>query len=305
MEYDIFIIGAGPGGLTAAIYGTRAGLSVSVADPSIPGGRMAQTHLIENYPGFSEGIDGIDLGERFARQAREWGAEIRMERVLSIVPDHGPWVIKTNKDEYSAKTIIAASGSEPRHLNVPGEKELYGRGVSYCATCDGPLFRDKTVAVIGSGNAALQEADFLTHFAKRVYLLSKKETFHGQQTLLERVKQNEKISVFHHTDIKRIIGIKKVTAIHIDLDGDEDIIDVDGVFVFIGFQTNADYCAGLTDTDHNGRIITDHAYRCGQPGLYAIGDARSKEVFQIANAVGEGAEVIHSIQQYLEESGNR
>ena len=158
MIYDIFIIGAGPGGLTAAIYGARAGLSVLVADPGLPGGQMTLTHQIDNYPGFPDGINGFSLGDLFAKQAKRWGAEIITEEVLSIVPDHGPWQIKTNKGEYTAKTVIAASGAKPRPLGLPGEEEFKGRGVSYCGTCDGPLYRGKTVAVIGGGNTAIDSA---------------------------------------------------------------------------------------------------------------------------------------------------
>ena len=302
MIYDIFIIGAGPGGLTAAIYGARAGLSVLVADPGLPGGQMTLTHRIDNYPGFPDGIDGFSLGDLFAKQAKRWGAEIITEEVLSIVPDHGPWQIKTNKGEYTAKTVIAASGAKLRPLGLPGEEEFKGRGVSYCGTCDGPLYRGKTVAVIGGGNTALQESDFLARYVEKLYLIHHRDTFRAQQTLVDAALANDKISPVMSAETEEIRGDDLVTSIVFSRDGKRETLDVDGVFIFVGYTPNTDYCGGLADTDSNGRLMTDEHYQCAQPGLYAIGDVRSKEVFQIANAVGEGAAVVHAIQQYLKET---
>lgn len=302
MIYDIFIIGAGPGGLTAAIYGARAGLSVLVADPGLPGGQMTLTHQIDNYPGFPDGIDGFSLGDLFAKQAKRWGAEIITEEVLSIVPDHGPWQIKTNKGEYTAKTVIAASGAKPRPLGLPGEEEFKGRGVSYCGTCDGPLYRGKTVAVIGGGNTALQESDFLARYVEKLYLIHHRDTFRAQQTLIDSALANDKIIPVMSAETEEIRGDDLVTSIVFSRDGKRETLAVDGVFIFVGYTPNTDYCGGLADTDSNGRLMTDEHYQCAQPGLYAIGDVRSKEVFQIANAVGEGAAVVHAIQQYLKET---
>ena len=302
MIYDIFIIGAGPGGLTAAIYGARAGLSVLVADPGLPGGQMTLTHQIDNYPGFPDGIDGFSLGDLFARQAKRWGTEIITEEVLSIVPEHGPWQIKTNKGEYTAKTVIAASGAKPRPLGLPGEEEFKGRGVSYCGTCDGPLYRGKTVAVIGGGNTALQESDFLARYVEKLYLIHHRDTFRAQQTLIDSALANDKIIPVMSAETEEIRGDDLVTSIVFSRDGKRETLAVDGVFIFVGYTPNTYYCGGLADTDNNGRLITDEHYQCAQPGLYAIGDVRSKEVFQIANAVGEGAAVVHAIQQYLKET---
>ena len=302
MIYDIFIIGAGPGGLTAAIYGARAGLSVLVADPGLPGGQMTLTHRIDNYPGFPDGIDGFSLGDLFAKQAKRWGAEIITEEVLSIVPEHGPWQIKTNKGEYTAKTVIAASGAKPRPLGLPGEEEFKGRGVSYCGTCDGPLYRGKTVAVIGGGNTALQESDFLARYVEKLYLIHHRDTLRAQQTLIDAALANDKIIPVMNAETEEIRGDDLVTSVVFSRDGKRESLAVDGVFIFVGYTPNTDYCGGLADTDKNGRLITDEHYQCAQPGLYAIGDVRSKEVFQIAGAVGEGAEVVHAIQQYLKET---
>lgn len=301
MIYDIFVIGAGPGGLTAAIYGARAGLSVLVADPGLPGGQMTLTHQIDNYPGFPDGIDGFSLGDLFAKQAKKWGAEIVQETVISILPEHGPWQIRTDKGEYTAKTVIAASGAKPKPLGLPGEDTFKGLGVSYCGTCDGPLYRNKTVAVIGGGNTALQEADFLSRYAAKIYLIHRRDTFRAQQALVDQTLANEKIIPVMNSTVAEIFGDELVTGIKVNGENQTETLDVDGVFIFAGYAPNADYCGGLADTDESGRLVTDDRYRCAQPGLFAIGDLRSKEVFQIANAVGEGAEVVHTIQEYLKE----
>lgn len=299
MIYDIFIIGAGPGGLTAALYGARAGLSVIVADPGLPGGQMTLTHQIDNYPGFPDGIDGFSLGDLFHKQALKWGAAIARETVISIEPKEDLWQIKTDSQEYTARTVIAASGARPRALGIPGEERLKGMGVSYCGTCDGPLYRNRTIAVIGGGNTALQEADFLARFVEKIYLIHRRDTFRAQQVLVDSAMKNEKIIPVLNTTPVEILGDDLVNGILVDKEGNKEILDVEGVFIFAGYAPNTEYCAAYAETDQNGRLITDHHYQCKTNGLYAIGDIRSKEVFQIANAVGEGAEVAHFIQEYI------
>lgn len=299
MIYDIFIVGAGPGGLTAAIYGSRAGLSVLVADPGLPGGQMTLTHQIDNYPGFPDGIDGFSIGDLFQKQALKWGTKIVQETVVEIIPKDDTWTIKTNNTEYTARSVIAASGARPRPLGIPGEERLKGMGVSYCGTCDGPLYRGKTVAVIGGGNTALQEADFLARFVEKIYLIHRRDTFRAQKALVDNALNNKKIFPILNTIPKEVLGDDMVNGLFISKEGKDEIIDVDGVFIFTGYAPNTDYCKELAETDENGRIITDHHYATKTKGLYAIGDIRSKEVFQIANAVGEGAEVAHYIQEYL------
>jgi len=300
--YDIFIVGAGPGGLTAALYGARAGLSVLVADPGLPGGQMTLTHQIDNYPGFPDGIDGFSIGDLFQKQALKWGAEIVQETVASITPQDDLWLIRTDRKEYTARTVIAASGARPRPLGIPGEERLKGMGVSYCGTCDGPLYRGKTVAVIGGGNTALQEADFLARFVEKIYLVHRRDTFRAQKALVDNALSNEKIQTVLNATPLEVLGDDLVNGLFISREGKEEILDVDGVFIFTGYAPNTDYCGDLVETDPNGRILTDHHYATKTKGLYAIGDIRSKEVFQIANAVGEGAEVAHFIQEYIKGS---
>lgn len=299
MIYDIFIIGAGPGGLTAALYGARAGLSVLVADPGLPGGQMTLTHQIDNYPGFPDGIDGFSIGELFQKQALKWGAKITQETVTAIAPEGDLWKITTGSNVYTARAVIAASGARPRPLGIPGEERLKGMGVSYCGTCDGPLYRGKTVAVIGGGNTALQEADFLARFVEKIYLVHRRDTFRAQKALVDNALNNKKIVPVLNAIPKEVLGDDLVNGLFIAKDGKEEILDVDGVFIFTGYAPNTDYCKDLAETDNNGRIITDQHYATKTKGLYAIGDIRSKEVYQIANAVGEGAEVAHYIQEYL------
>lgn len=297
--YDIGIIGAGPGGLTAAIYGARAGLSVLMFDPGLPGGQMTLTHQIDNYPGFPDGIDGFSLGDLFQKQAKKWGAEIVPKTVNTLEKQDTLWKIYTDDEVYTSRTVIAASGAHPRPLGIPGEERLKGMGVSYCGTCDGPLYRGKTVAVVGGGNTALQEANFLARYVDKIYLVHRRDTFRAQKALLDEVLNNKKIIPVLNTTPKEILGDDLVNGIFISRNGEDEILHVDGVFIFVGYAPNTDFCKKLVETDTNGRIRTDRHYATKAPGLYAIGDVRSKEVFQIANAVGEGAEVIHYIQDDL------
>ncbi|MGI5874720.1 MAG: NAD(P)/FAD-dependent oxidoreductase [Bacillota bacterium] len=299
MHCDVFIVGAGPAGLTAAMYGARAGFSVIVADPGLPGGQTTMTHQIDNYPGFPDGIDGFTLGDLFSAQAKKWGAEIVTENVVSVVSPHGPWQIKTDKNEYTAKALIIASGTQPKHIGFPGEEEFVGRGVSYCGTCDGPLYRGKTVAVLGGGNTALQEASFLSRFVEKIYLIHRRDTYRAQQVLVDDINGNPKITPVLNASVKEIYGGDLVRGIRVLREGKEEDIAVDGVFIFLGHTPNTLFCEGLPAVDDNGRLITNEDLECSSPGLFAIGDVRSKKVYQVATAVGDGAAVIHSVQEYL------
>ena len=300
MHCDIFIIGAGPAGLTAAIYGARAGHHVIVADPGLPGGQTTTTELIENYPGFPEGIDGFTLGERFSAQAKKWGAEIIQAEVASVASPHGPWQIKTSQGEFTAKALIAASGAQPKKIGFKGEKEFVGRGVSYCGTCDGPLYRNKTVAVLGGGNTAMQEAAFLSRFAEKVLLIHRREGFGAQRVLVEAARNNEKIEFVLNAQVKEIYGGDLVEGIRVEQKGEERVLPVDGVFIFLGTTPNTAYCDGLVPVDEKGRILTDENMATERRGFFAVGDVRSKKVYQVATAVGDGAAVIHGVEAYLD-----
>lgn len=298
MHYDIFIVGSGPAGLTAAIYGARAGFSVAVAEQALPGGQMSQTHLIENYPGFPEGIDGFSLGELFAKQAKQWGAELLPEAVKELTPKDALWQIKTNRGEYTADSVILASGAKPRTLGVPGEEKYRGFGVSYCGTCDGPLYRNKDVIIIGGGNAAFQEADFLLKFIKNLTIIGHSSEFKAQKALIDKITAHENVTLLPNRDTLEILGDDYATGVKVfnKVTNITETISAEGVFVFIGHAPDTSLYKNLTETDASGRILTDNGCACSPKGLYAIGDVRSKEVFQIATAVGDGATVIHTIQ---------
>ena len=304
MTYDVIIIGGGPGGLTAAIYGARAGLSVLVLEKFLVGGQMGQIFEILNYPGFPDGINGLALAELFEKQARKWGAEIKQEEAVSVAKANGLWQVKTKKDAYTARTVIAASGAFPKPLGVKGEAELRGKGVSYCGTCDGPLYREGTVAVIGGGNTALQDADFLTRYVKRLYLIHRRDEFRAQKVLVDEILKNPKVELLLNCTATEVLGKDYVIGLNIhhqDTDKNETI-PVDGVFIFIGDHPHSSFCKDVVKTSDQGRIITDDAtYATSAEGFFAIGDVREKEVFQVATAVGEGADVIHFVQTYIKD----
>ena len=298
MNYDIFIIGGGPAGLTAAIYGSRAGFRVAVAEQALPGGQMSQTHLIENYPGFPQGIDGFSLGELFAKQAKQWGAELLPLTVTALSRVGDLWQIQTNRGTYAAGHVVFAGGAKPRTLGIPGEEKYRGFGVSYCGTCDGPLYRNKDVILIGSGNAAFQEGDFLLKFVKSLTLIGHSPEFKAQKALIDKVTAGENVTLLPNRETLEILGDDYATGVRLfnKVTEKEEIRHGDGIFIFIGHAPDTSLYQNLTETDATGRIITDSGCACSPKGLYAIGDIRSKEVFQIATAIGDGATVIHTIQ---------
>jgi thioredoxin reductase (NADPH) len=304
MTYDVIIIGGGPSGLTAAIYGARAGLSVLVLEKFFVGGQMTQIYDLFNYPGFPDGINGIDLAALFEKQAKKWGAEIKQEEVTSLNKQNGFWQISTKNNAYSARTIIAATGAYPKNLGVKGEAQLRGKGVSYCGTCDGPLYRNGTVAVIGGGNSAIQDADFLTRYVKKVHLIHRRDEFRAQKVLVDELKKSDKVQYHLNCSVTEILGTESVIGINITNHetGINETIPVDGVFIFIGYNPNSDFCKDIVKTNPQGRIITDSHYMTSELGFFAIGDVRDKELYQVATAVGDGANVIHSVQKYLKEN---
>lgn len=267
---------------------------------------MTMTHEIENYPGFPEGIDGFTLGEKFLSQAQRWGATRIREKVISILPEHGPWQIRTDKGEYTAKTVIIATGATPKTLGIPGEEKWKGRGVSYCGTCDGPLYRGKTVTVIGGGNAAFQEADFLLRFAGHLNLIHHRDAFGAQKALVEKIRGKENVTFYTDCTPLEILGDTMVSAVKVRHNSadKEETIPTQGVFLFVGHKPETPFAEGIAETDDTGRIITDEGCACAMPGLYAIGDVRSKKTFQIATAVGDGAVVIHTIEKDLSRTEN-
>ncbi|NLP24667.1 MAG: thioredoxin-disulfide reductase [Syntrophomonadaceae bacterium] len=301
--YDVIIIGAGPAGLTAAIYTGRAKLSTLVIESGAVGGNTALTDLIDNYPGFPFGINGTELMENFLRQAERFGAELKMEEVidLQVVPE-GKKVI-TDQGTYLARAVIIAMGARRRELEVPGEKDYLGRGVSYCATCDGAFFQGVPVVVVGGGDSAVKEALYLSDIASKVYLVHRREQFRANQTAVDKMLENDKIELKLNKVIKRIEGnnamMQKLVLADVQT-GEEEILETEGLFVSIGFVAAADFLNNLLSNE-DGYIITDQNMQTSVEGIFAAGDIRNKIARQVATAVGDGALAGIAVTGYLKE----
>ncbi len=301
--YDVIIIGGGPAGLTASIYTSRAKLKTLILEKMIPGGQVTTTHLVENYPGFPEPINGFLLMSHFQKQAQNFGAEIVISKeVTSIEKEDKIFKIKTPDNEYKAKAVLIATGAKYKTLGIPGEEKFKGRGVSYCATCDGAFFKDKEVAVIGGGNSALEEALFLTKFVKKVYLIHRRFQFRADKILQDRVKENEKIEPILNYVPVSVNGKDEVESITIEERDTKERkkIKVDGVFFFIGLSPNSEFLKDFVKKDENGYIIVNENLETNVEGCFAAGDVIKKKVRQIATAVGDGATAGVNIREYLE-----
>ncbi|MFN3568354.1 MAG: thioredoxin-disulfide reductase [Caldimicrobium sp.] len=300
--YDLVILGGGPAGLTAGLYAKRSYLQTLLIEKGPVGGQVLYTDLIENYPGFPEGISGYDLIERFKKQVEKFGLPIHYDEVVDFA-NFGDFkeIILASGKKVSTKALILALGAKPKVLNIPGEKEFTGKGVSYCAICDGPFYRDEEVAVVGGGNTALQEALFLTKFARKVFLIHRRESFRGTAILQERVLSNPKIEVLWPFVVEKIEGKDKVEKIIIRnlKEGQIQELRVSGIFIFIGLSPQTDWLKGKIDLDENGFIIVDKEMRTNVPGVFACGDVVSKKFRQIINACGEGAVAALSAEEYI------
>lgn len=303
MDYELIIIGAGPAGLTAALYAARGGLKVLVLEEGAPGGQAALTDKIENYPGFPQGISGIELMQKFVEQAKNFGTEIKMGHVVKVELEEAEKKIYVGQEVFTSAAVILATGAKPKNLGVRGEKRFLGRGVSYCATCDGAFFKDKKVAVIGGGDSALEEAIFLTHFAKEVVIIHRRDELRAVKILQERAKANPKISFCLSTVVEEILGENKVDALKLKnvKDNTVSVEPIDGVFIFVGNQPATSFVEGILELDSLGYIITDENLKTSQEGVFACGDVRRKSLRQVATAVGDGALAGMSAVHYLEE----
>jgi thioredoxin reductase (NADPH) len=303
-KYDVVIIGGGPAGLTAGLYTSRAMMKSLLIEKGIPGGQMATTYRIENYPGFDEGISGLELSQRMERQARKFGLEFSSGRVEEIRLDDNEKVLITDDGlEIRTKALIIATGVEPKSLKVDGEERFRGRGVSYCATCDGAFFRDKKIAVIGGGDSALEEALFLTRFAEEIFIIHRRDKLRATRILQERAFEESKIKFIWDSFVEKIEGDDTVNKIVIrNLKNDKtEFLSVSGVFIYIGSNSNTEFLRGLVNLDSNGFIITDEKMATSVPGIYAAGDVRTKTLKQIATAVGDGAIAAKSAEKYIED----
>ncbi|MCS7150636.1 MAG: thioredoxin-disulfide reductase [Caldimicrobium sp.] len=304
-HFDLIIVGAGPAGLTAYLYARRALLKTLLIEKGPVGGQVIYTDLIENYPGFPDGISGYELIELMNKQAEKLGLNLVQGEVVSLHEGNmGKVVTLSNGDTYKAKAVILALGAKPRKLGIPGERELTGKGVSYCAICDGPFFRGEEVVVVGGGDTALQEALYLAGFVKRVYLVHRRETFRASPILQERVKGNPKIEFKLNRVPKEIVGKQRVEKVILEnlLTGDKEELPLAGVFIFIGYEPETSWLRGVLDLDEQGFIITDKEMRTSVPGVFACGDCVSKRFRQIINACGEGAVAALNAHEYIKES---
>ena len=302
--YDAVVIGGGPAGMTAALYLLRAGVQTAMIEKLSPGGQVLMTSEIENYPGFPSGLQGWELADKFAAHLEPYPLERVNDEVRSI--EFGPdgHVIKVGEEDVRAKAIILATGSRYRKLGIPGEERLLGRGVSYCALCDGNFFRGREVAVVGGGNSALEEALYLARICSKVYLVHRREEFRGQAIYQHKCVNHENIEIIRSTVVDEIVGedeVKSLALRHVT-SGETSSIDLSAVFIFVGFEPIMDFVPGEVEKDRNG-IITDVEMRTNIPGVFAAGDIRSKMCRQVASAVGDGATAANSAFAYLEQLG--
>jgi thioredoxin reductase (NADPH) len=300
--YDVIIIGAGPAGLTAGLYNARARLDVLLLEKLAPGGQVITTDWVENYPGFPDGISGVELMDRMKTQAEKFDLKIQNDEVMKLELSEKRKVVVTSSGQMESKAIILACGASWKKLGVEGEDRLMGKGISFCATCDGPFYRDQEVAVIGGGDTAVEEAIFLTRFVKRVYLIHRRDKLRATKLLQERVMREDKIEFIWDTVPLRILGESDVEGIELKhlKTGNIRQKAVRGVFVFVGTIPNTELVKGLVKLDPNGFVITDDNMQTSMPGVFAAGDIRSKLFRQISTAVGEGAAASYSVEKYLE-----
>ena len=300
--YDVVIVGGGPAGLTAGIYVARSKLKAILLEKGLPGGQIATTEHIENYPGYTAGA-GYELTAIMEEQAKGFGLEIAMAEVTGVQLGGPEKIITTNQGEYRARTVILAPGSSPRKLDVPGEKEFIGRGVSYCATCDGPFYEGLTVMVVGGGNAAVEEANYLTRFAQKVYIVHRRDALRATKGVQERAFANEKIEILWDSVVAEIRGNETLEQVLIKnvKTGQITPVTVDGLFVYIGFIPNTAFLKGQVEMDEAGYIITNDRMETSVPGVFAAGDCRQKLLRQVVTAAGDGAIAAFAAEKYLEE----
>ena len=301
MPRDLIIIGGGPAGLTAAIYAGRAAITPLVLAGAAPGGQIVTTNLVENYPGFPEGINGFDLAFAFQQQAQRFGAEMVQEAVSRVDFSVPPFVVETHEQAYQARAVIIATGAFPRRLGIPGEHEFFGRGVSTCATCDGFLFKDKATVVVGGGDSALDEGLFLTRFAREVVVVHRRDELRASKQLQERAFSNPKMRFVWDSIAEEILGDKTVTGVRVRNVKMEEtqVIPADGIFVYVGLIPATKLFRDQIALDEAGYIVADEHLQTSVPGVFAAGDVHNPEFRQCVIAAGSGATAAMAAERYL------
>jgi thioredoxin reductase (NADPH) len=303
--YDVIIIGSGPAGYTAAIYASRANLRVLMLQGLESGGQLMITSDVENYPGFPEGVQGPDMMERFEAQARRFGTEMIPADVTEVDFSRQPFTVRTTDGAYQARSIIVATGASAKWLGLPNEQRLQGRGVSGCATCDGPFFRNKEIAVVGGGDTAMEEALFLTKYASRVHLLHRRDSFRASKIMQDRVRTNEKISVHYNVGVVDVLGENSVQGLVIQdlLSGETSTLLVQGFFVAIGHQPNTEIFRGILEMDEVGYLKAHENTMSSRPGIFIAGDVADHRYRQAVTAAGDGCRAAIDAERWLDLQG--
>lgn len=301
--YDMLIIGGGPGGYTAALYGARAGMDVMVLEKAAAGGQMIQSHQIDNYPGFDEGIDGFTLGDKMRAGAERFGAKTTLTEVLSVELTGEIKRLETDSGTFFGRTVVIAAGANPKSLGLPGEEDHLSRGIHYCASCDGMFYRGKTVLVVGGGNTAAADALLLSKVAKKVIVVHRRDSFRGEKITWDSVRNTESAELRMNSTVTAIVenadGRISGAVLRDVNTGEESTVSCDGIFVSIGRAPASELFRGQVNVDENGYIIADESTRTNLPGVYAVGDIRTKAVRQIVTAAADGASAVHFAEEYL------
>ena len=298
---DMVIIGGGPGGYTAAMYGARAGLSTLVLEKLSAGGQMALTSQIDNYPGFPQGIDGFELGEQMQAGAERFGAVTELAEVLAVDLAAKPKKIETSEGVFFGRTVVIATGAGPRELGLPREQELTGRGVHYCAACDGMFYRGKTVVVMGGGNSAVADAMTLSRIAKKVIIVHRRDTLRATKIYHDQLEKTENVEILWNSTVSELLGEGRLSGVKISnvLSGEEMEIPCDGLFISIGRKPATELVQGQVELDRSGYIVAGESTESSIPGVFAVGDVRTKKLRQVVTAVADGAMAAEEAQLYL------
>ena len=299
--YDMIIVGGGPGGYTAALYGARAGLNVLVIEKLSAGGQMALSPMIDNYPGFEDGIDGFSLGEKMLAGAQRFGAESLLAEVTELQLDAPVKIVRTTEGDFEAPVVIIATGADPKNLGLPGEQNLVGRGISHCAACDGMFYKGKTVVVVGGGNTAAADALQLSRICEKVIIVHRRDTLRATKVYHQPLLNAPNVEFLWNSTVSELLQNGRLTGVKVQnlITGEEKEISADGLFVSIGRKPNSSLVQGQLELDEAGYIVADESTATSLPGVFAVGDVRTKNVRQIVTAAADGAVAAHYAEEYL------